>query len=95
MLSEIGWLVIVWVIWTGIFVITVTLIRFTMHGQQEAVGEQELEITAARTGQSIADLRIATATSSAASGMTPAARWSFLRWPLRQGPPPTPPASAG
>ncbi len=94
MLSEIGWLVVVWVIWTAIFVVTVTLIRLTMHGQQEAVGEQELEITAARTGQSVADLRAAVASSSVASGMTPAARWS-LRWPQRHGSPPAPPVNAG
>ncbi len=93
MLSEIGWLVVVWLIWTAIFVVTVTLIRLTMHGQQETVGEQELEITAARTGQSVAELRAAS--GAAATGMAPSARWSLLRWPPRHSPPPAPPASAG
>lgn len=88
MLSEIGWLVIVWIIWTGIFFITMTLVRLTMRGQQEAVGEQELEITAAQTGQSLADLRASRAASETpVSATTPsAARWQL--WPRRHEPPP-------
>ena len=48
MLAGFGWLVIVWVIWTVIFIVTMWLIRFTMTGQQEVVTEQEAEINAAQ-----------------------------------------------
>jgi len=48
MLAGFGWLIIVWVIWTAIFIITMWLIRFTMNGQQEIVTEQEAEINAAQ-----------------------------------------------
>lgn len=48
MLAGFGWLVIVWVIWTALFIVTMWLIRFTMNGQQEFVAEQEAEINAAQ-----------------------------------------------
>lgn len=92
MLSEVGWVVVVWIIWTGIFVLTMTLIRFTMFGQQEVVAEQEAEIISAQTGQSVTDVRAA----EAAAGVEvepPAAKESALRWALRwpgrhEAPPP-------
>lgn len=51
MLAGFGWLVVVWVIWSAVFIITMWLIRFTMNGQQEFVTEQEAEINAAQAGQ--------------------------------------------
>lgn len=50
MLAGFGWLVVVWVIWTAVFIATMWMIRFTMHGQQEFVTEQEAEINAAQAG---------------------------------------------
>lgn len=81
MLSEIAWVVVVWIIWTGIFVLTMMLIRFTMFRQQEVAAEQEAEIVSAQTGQSVADVRAA----EAAAGVEvepPSATESALRWAL-------------
>jgi hypothetical protein len=43
---DVGWLVIVWVIWIALAAIVLLLVRFTMRGQQEIASEQESEITA-------------------------------------------------
>lgn len=43
---DVGWLIIVWVIWTVIAVVAFWLVRFAMRGQQELASEQESEITA-------------------------------------------------
>jgi hypothetical protein len=72
MLSEVLWLVVVWIVWTGIFVLIMMLVRWSMRGQQEIVSDQEAEITAAR----------ATA-SDTESGLP---RWS-LGGPKPMGPP--------
>ena len=50
MLAGFGWLVVVWVIWIAVFIVTIWLIRVTMNGQQESVAEQEAEINAAQAG---------------------------------------------
>jgi len=55
MLSLVGWLVVVWLVWTIIFFVTTWLIRFTMRGQQEFVIEQEEAITAAQTAAAHGD----------------------------------------
>jgi hypothetical protein len=52
MLSGIGWLVVVWVVWTAIGVITTWLVRVTMHGQQDVVIEAEAMIAAEQAKQS-------------------------------------------
>ena len=51
MLSDFGWLVLVWFIWMVIFFVTTYLIRFAMRGQQEYSQAQEDAITAAQHGQ--------------------------------------------
>lgn len=87
MLAEVGWVVVLWIIWTALFILTMTLIRFTMFGQQEVVAEQEAEITAAQTGQSVEDVLAAAVASGSAPAPEPptesALRWA-LRWPPRR-----------
>ena len=91
MLSEVGWVVVVWIVWTVLFVLTMTLVRFTMFGQQEVVAEQEAEITAAQTGHSVQETLAAEEAAGVEVGPTPATesalRWA-LRWPRRHEPPP-------
>jgi len=85
MLSEVVWVVVVWVIWTALFFITMTLVRFTMFGQQEVVAEQEAEITAAQTGHTVQEALAA----EAATGVEvepPPANETALRWALRLAP---------
>ncbi len=65
MLSLVGWLIVVWLVWTAIFFITMWLIRFTMRGQQEFVEEQEEAITAA---QAVAAERVGGVTATTAPG---------------------------
>jgi len=47
MLSSVGWLILVWAVWTAVSLVTAFLIRFTMRGQQETVEAQEEAIGAA------------------------------------------------
>ena len=65
MLSLVGWLVVVWVIWTAIFGVTMWLIRFAMNGQQEFVGGQEAAITAAQAMEGQLDNAASAAPGSA------------------------------
>jgi hypothetical protein len=65
MLSLVGWLVVVWVIWTAIFGVTMWLVRFTMNGQQEFVGEQEAAITAVQVMEGQPDNAASAATGTA------------------------------
>ncbi len=92
MLSEVGWVVVVWVIWTALFALVMTLVRFTMFGQQEIAAEQEAEIIAAQTGQSVEAARAAEAAVGVeitpASPTESAMRWA-LRLPQRHAGPPT------
>ena len=46
MLFDVGWLVLVWVIWTVLAVIVLWLVQVMMRGQQEIVNEQESAIAA-------------------------------------------------
>ncbi|HEU5346316.1 MAG TPA: hypothetical protein VFU60_18345 [Ktedonobacterales bacterium] len=46
MLFDVGWLVLVWVIWTVLAAIVLWLVQVTMRGQQEIVNEQESAIAA-------------------------------------------------
>jgi hypothetical protein len=48
MLSDVMWLVAVWVIWTAIGVITFTLVRWAMRDQQQVASDLEAQINAAR-----------------------------------------------
>ena len=57
MLTEIIWPVVVVFLWAALFGITVLLVRYTMHGQQEAVREEiEAEQLAVQAAQSSAPL---------------------------------------
>lgn len=46
MLFDVGWLILVWVIWIVVTIVALWLVRVTMHGQQETANKQESEITA-------------------------------------------------
>ncbi|MGH2479226.1 MAG: hypothetical protein ACRDHW_06190 [Ktedonobacteraceae bacterium] len=92
MLSEVGWLVVVWLIWTAVFIVTMLLIRLTMHGQQETSANLEAHIIAAQTGQNVTDVRTAMAAEAgeepaAGAAPTPEINWR-LKMPRRPAPPP-------
>lgn len=63
MLSDVLWLVVVWIVWIAVAAVVATLVRWSMRGQQEIVTENEAEINAAR--------------SAAMSDEAEAARWSL------------------
>ncbi len=63
MLSDVLWLVVVWIVWIGVATVVLTLVRWSMRGQQEIASENEAEITAAR--------------SAAMNAEAEAARWSL------------------
>lgn len=63
MLSDVLWLVVVWIIWTAVAAVVATLVRWSMRGQQEIATENEAEINAAR--------------NAAMSAEADAARWSL------------------
>ena len=87
MLSLVGWLIVVWVVWTAIFFVTMWLVRFTMNGQQEFVVEQEEAISAAQTAAVQLDSGMTTATAPGSASVTQPARPELKRTaPLR--PPP-------
>lgn len=88
MLSEVGWVVVVWIIWIAVFSIVVALIRLAMHGQQEMSASQEAHIIAAQTGQNETEVRAAMA---AAAGEEPAATQQGIGWRLRMPRRPAPP----
>ncbi|HEX8727634.1 MAG TPA: hypothetical protein VF739_03370 [Ktedonobacterales bacterium] len=88
MLSEAGWVVVVWFIWIAVFAIVIALIRLAMHGQQEMSANQEAHIIAAQTGQNEAEVRAAMAT---AAGEEPAAAAGPIGWRLRTPRRPAPP----
>lgn len=74
MLSLVGWLIVVWVVWTAIFFVTMWLVRFTMNGQQEFVAEQEEAISAAQTAAVQLDGGMTTATVPGSVSVTQPAR---------------------
>ncbi len=90
MLSEFGWVVVVWFIWTALFAITVVLVRLAMSDQQVATVDLEAHVIAAQTGQSVDEARAAlvAATGDApASGAASRVNWR-LKMPRRPAPPP-------
>ncbi|MDE3228703.1 MAG: hypothetical protein KGO05_02385 [Chloroflexota bacterium] len=90
MLSEVGWLVVIWIVWIAVFAITMSLIRLAMHGQQEMSANQEAHIIAAQTGQNEAEVRAAMASAVSEEPYTaasPEVNWR-LRMPRRPAPPP-------
>ncbi len=66
----IGWLVVVWIIWSAIFFVTMALVRFAMRGQQEHASEEEAKIIAAQAAQGHAEPPAA-ATSAAPGAARP------------------------
>ena len=72
MLSGVGWLIVVWAVWTIISLVTAFLIRFALRGQQETVEAQERAIDAAM-GLHGAD-ELPAAPSGAAPESTPPVR---------------------
>ena len=72
MLSGVGWLILVWVAWIVVSLVTAFLIRFALRGQQETVEAQERTIDAAM-GQHGAG-EAPTASSVAAQESPPSAR---------------------
>ncbi len=63
MLSDVLWLVVVWIVWIAVATVVITLVRWSMRGQQEIATENEAEINAAR--------------SAAMSAEADATRWSL------------------
>ena len=89
MLSDAGWVVVVWIVWIAVFIITIALIRLAMHGQQETSANMEAHIIAAQTGQNEAEVRAAMASAAGEepTDATPEVNWR-LRMPRRPAPPP-------
>ncbi|HET9112158.1 MAG TPA: hypothetical protein VFN78_15110 [Ktedonobacterales bacterium] len=91
MLSLVGWLIVVWLVWTIVFFVTTWLIRFTMSGQQEFVIEQEEAITAAQTAAAHGDGAVPTTAPGLGSVTQPARK---ERPELKRTAPLRPPLSA-
>lgn len=47
-MSDVLWLVVVWILWMAIATLVFTMVRWSMRGQQEAATENEADIIAAR-----------------------------------------------
>ncbi len=81
MLSSVGWLILVWVVWIAISLVTAFLIRFTTRGQQEVVEAQEEAIGAAL------DTRVGEELSATSSGAPSESARPSVRPPQPLGPP--------
>lgn len=88
MLSEVGWLVLVWIAWIVVATVVITVCRLAMRDQQKTSADMEAHIIALRTGQNEAAVRAAMAT---ASGEEPAAAQPAINWRLRMPRRPAPP----
>lgn len=53
MLSDVLWLVVVWIVWITVAAVVATLVRWSMRGQQEIATENEAEINAARAAVNV------------------------------------------
>lgn len=81
MLSGVGWLVLVWVAWMVVSLVTAFLIRFALRGQQEIVEAQEQAIGAAQRAHMGEEF------SSAPSALAPESARPTARPPQPVGPP--------